>query len=64
MSATGKFTTKRIYRQCRLCRKTAYPTDALLEFENRYTFGLRDLAVFAAVDNPLHVVSFVDTNDP
>ncbi len=51
MSASGKFKTKRIYRQCRLCRETAYPTDALLGPENRYTVGLRDLAVFAAADS-------------
>jgi len=50
VSAVGTIKTERIYRQCKLCQDKVYPTDDMLGITERYTVGLRSLAVYAAAD--------------
>ena len=51
VSVSGEFKTNRIYRRCSTCGITIHPTDEMLGLEDRYSVGLRDLAMFAAVDS-------------
>jgi hypothetical protein len=51
LSTCGELEIKRVYRRCSSCTETIHPTDDLLGLKDRYTVGLRDMAVFAGIES-------------